>query len=100
MSESPNRAGPAGTALRASGKDGPQLIASSGKRWTDEAEARFLDSLAASCNLRDREGTGRYQARAGCAAAANDRLGPDLPDTSARAAVLRQNEKGRPLAAL
>ena len=40
-----------GTSLRASGKDGPQLIASSGKRWTDEAEARFLDSLAASCNV-------------------------------------------------
>jgi len=40
-----------GTTLRASGKDGPQLIASAGKRWTDEAEARFLDSLAASCNV-------------------------------------------------
>ena len=44
-------AGPSGTVLRASGKDGPQRIASSGKRWTDEAEARFLDQLAASCNV-------------------------------------------------
>ena len=44
-------AGPSGTALRASGKDGPQCIASSGKRWTDEAEARFLDVLAATCNV-------------------------------------------------
>lgn len=45
------RIGPAGTALRASGKDGPQLIQSAGKRWTDEAEALFLDHLAASCNV-------------------------------------------------
>jgi hypothetical protein len=50
MPHSPS-AGPPGTALRASGKDGPQCIASSGKRWTDEAEARFLDQLAASCNV-------------------------------------------------
>src|SRR5687767_12423732 len=40
-----------GTSLRASGKDGPQRIASTGRRWTDEAEAQFLDSLAASCNV-------------------------------------------------
>src|SRR6187401_409511 len=43
-------AGPAGTGIRA-GKDGPQLIRSSGKRWTEEAEAIFLDHLAASCNV-------------------------------------------------
>jgi len=33
------------------GKDGPQLIRSSGKRWSEEAEALFLDHLAASCNV-------------------------------------------------
>ncbi|HTU12597.1 MAG TPA: hypothetical protein VMG08_17030 [Allosphingosinicella sp.] len=43
--------GPAGTILRAGGKDGPQLIASRGKRWTDAAEELFLDRLAASCNV-------------------------------------------------
>jgi hypothetical protein len=43
--------GPAGTIVRAGGKDGPQRISSRGKRWTDEAEAIFLDSLAASCNV-------------------------------------------------
>ena len=43
--------GPAGTLLRGSGKDGPQLIRSKGDRWTDEAEAVFLDHLAASCNV-------------------------------------------------
>lgn len=41
-----------GTILRASGKDGPQLIESDGHRWTDAAEALFLDELAASCNVR------------------------------------------------
>ena len=45
------RTGPPGTILRASGKDGPQIIASSGARWTDESEARFLDHLASSCNV-------------------------------------------------
>ena len=39
-----------GSTIR-SGKDGPQLIQSEGSRWTDEAEARFLDQLAASCNV-------------------------------------------------
>lgn len=43
--------GPSGTILRASGKDGPQIVSSRGRRWTDEAEAVFLDSLAASCNV-------------------------------------------------
>jgi hypothetical protein len=33
------------------GKDGPQLIRSTGKRWSEEAEAVFLDHLAASCNV-------------------------------------------------
>ena len=33
------------------GKDGPQLIRSTGKRWSDEAEALFLDHLAATCNV-------------------------------------------------
>lgn len=33
------------------GKDGPQLIRSSGRRWSDAAEARFLDHLAATCNV-------------------------------------------------
>lgn len=50
----PNRrappAPPAATALHR-GKDGPQLIRSPGRRWTEAAEARFLDALAASCNV-------------------------------------------------
>ncbi|MCY7280166.1 MAG: hypothetical protein LH610_04590 [Sphingomonas bacterium] len=45
------RNGPPGTIVRASGKDGPQRVASTGARWTDEAEALFLDHLAASCNV-------------------------------------------------
>lgn len=44
------RKGPAGRIARASGKDGPQIVQSSGKRWTDEAEEIFLDHLAATCN--------------------------------------------------
>ncbi len=40
-----------GTALRASGKDGPQRIASRGKSMTEESEARFFDALGASCNV-------------------------------------------------
>jgi hypothetical protein len=47
----PTSRGPAGTLLRGRGKDGPQIIASKGKRWTDEAEAMFLDHLGASCNV-------------------------------------------------
>ena len=42
--------GPAGTLLRG-GKDGLQRVESRGKRWTDAAEAAFLDALAASCNV-------------------------------------------------
>ena len=48
--EAQGRRGPAGTILRAGGKDGPQLIESKGKRWTEEAEEIFLDCLAASNN--------------------------------------------------
>lgn len=33
------------------GKDGPQLIRTTGKRWSEEAEAVFLDHLAATCNV-------------------------------------------------
>ncbi|MDB5679128.1 hypothetical protein [Sphingomonas bacterium] len=33
------------------GKDGPQVVAVTAHRWTDEAEAAFLDTLAASCNV-------------------------------------------------
>jgi hypothetical protein len=44
-------AAPAGTVLRASGKDGPQRIRVNGKWWTPRAEETFLDSLAASCNV-------------------------------------------------
>lgn len=43
--------GPAGSTIRVSGKDGPQLIDSRGHRWTDAAEARFLETLAATCNV-------------------------------------------------
>ncbi len=51
--------GPEGSNLRASGKDGPQLVTSGGHRWTDEAEEIFLDHLAASCNVtRSAQATG------------------------------------------
>ena len=50
--KSGGRCGPEGKIARASGKDGPQIVHSKGKRWTDEAEAIFLDSLAASNNAR------------------------------------------------
>ena len=43
--------GPAGTRAVLGGKDGPQVIRSKGDRWTEEAEAAFLDQLAASCNV-------------------------------------------------
>jgi hypothetical protein len=51
-SETGRRAGPEGRQIRASGKDGPQIIHSKGKRWTDKAEEIFLDSLAASNNAK------------------------------------------------
>lgn len=41
-----------GLALRTSGNSGPQLARASGaKRFTPEAQAVFLDHLAASCNV-------------------------------------------------
>lgn len=55
MSQAPDggrSGGPHGTIARAGGKDGAQLIESRGHRWTDEAEAIFLDALAASANYR------------------------------------------------
>lgn len=45
------RSGPEGTILRRGGANGPQIVHSKGKRWTDAAEEIFLDSLAASCNV-------------------------------------------------
>lgn len=42
---------PAGAIARAHGKDGPQIVRTTGHRWSDEAEAKFLDHLAASCNV-------------------------------------------------
>jgi hypothetical protein len=44
------RQAPPRTTIRG-GKDGPQLVESTGARWSDAAEMRFLDSLAASCNV-------------------------------------------------
>ena len=40
-----------GIMLRSGGKDGPQRIRTSAKRFTPEAQAVFLDHLAASCNV-------------------------------------------------
>ncbi|HEX8532803.1 MAG TPA: hypothetical protein VF662_01410 [Allosphingosinicella sp.] len=47
---SPKPGGPEGSTIRASGKDGPQVVHSRGHRWTDEAEVIFLDVLAATNN--------------------------------------------------
>jgi len=44
------RRGPEGTGILV-GAHGPQIIRSKGQRWSDEAEERFLDQLAASCNV-------------------------------------------------
>jgi hypothetical protein len=41
---------PSGTGVVV-GKDGPQVIRSTGKRWSEDAEATFLDHLAATCNV-------------------------------------------------
>lgn len=43
--------GPAGTLLRRAHKDGPQVVETTGRRWSDAAERRFLDTLGASCNV-------------------------------------------------
>ena len=50
IGDRPAAPGPRGGSIRAGGKDGPQIIHSKGKRWTDKAEEIFLDSLAASNN--------------------------------------------------
>lgn len=52
MAEEESRRGPAGSIVRAGGKDGPQRIESKGARWTQEAEELFLDHLGASCNVK------------------------------------------------
>lgn len=45
------RGGPAGSILRATGKDGIQIVNSKGKRMTDASDDLFFDALAASCNV-------------------------------------------------
>ena len=47
----PPTGGPPGTKLHL-GPHGPQVVRSSGARWTEEAEKVFFDHLAASCNVR------------------------------------------------
>lgn len=42
---------PPGTQVRALGKDGPQCIDIGGARWSETAEAVFLDTLATTCNI-------------------------------------------------
>lgn len=42
---------PAGTTMRLDGKDGPQVVRTIGKRWSDAAGDRFIDCLGASCNV-------------------------------------------------
>jgi len=44
------RAALGGTTI-ARGRWGPQVVATRGARWSDEAEAVFLDHLAATCNV-------------------------------------------------
>jgi hypothetical protein len=44
------RHGPEGTQLH-SGRHGPQLVHTRGRRWSDRAEKRFLDHLAATANV-------------------------------------------------
>lgn len=50
MDTDSTRIGPSGTGILV-GKDGPQIIRSRGQRWSEEAEGRFLDTLAATCNI-------------------------------------------------
>lgn len=52
---------PAGEGVRAAGKNGPQLV-STEHQWSEEAEAGFLDALAASCNVRRAAATIGYTA--------------------------------------
>jgi hypothetical protein len=44
------RHGPEGTQLHV-GRHGPQLVRTRGRRWSDQAEKRFLDHLAATANV-------------------------------------------------
>jgi hypothetical protein len=50
MGHEAESAGIEGTGV-ARGRWGPQVIASKGGRWSDEAETVFLDNLAATCNV-------------------------------------------------
>ena len=52
---------PGGRGLRAAGKNAPQLFTGGGGQWTEEAEATFLDRLAASCNVRMAAAAINYQ---------------------------------------
>ncbi|HEY6815311.1 MAG TPA: hypothetical protein VI168_07215 [Croceibacterium sp.] len=47
----PHRPAAPGLVLRTSGNSGPQLARGSNTRFTPEAQAVFLDHLAASCNV-------------------------------------------------
>lgn len=38
--------------VRAGRKNAPQVVAATGKFWSDETEAAFLDQLAACCNVK------------------------------------------------
>jgi hypothetical protein len=49
-SQQQQRNAPTGTRAQL-GRHGPQLIATGGKRWSDEAETVFLDHLAATANV-------------------------------------------------
>ena len=49
--KSGGRNGPAGSMVRGGPRGQAQLVRSSGWQWSDEAEAIFLDTLAASANV-------------------------------------------------
>ncbi len=44
--------GPAGIIVRGGDTAKPQIVATTGKRWSDKAERAFLEMLAATCNVR------------------------------------------------
>lgn len=44
-------AGPEGHCIRASGKDGPQIVQCSESSWNDVKAEKFLNALGASCNV-------------------------------------------------
>jgi hypothetical protein len=79
------RRGPPGTGRRASGKDGPQIIASAGARWTDEAEAIFLDALAETNNVREAADRAGFSREAIYARARRD---PDFAEKKAHARAI------------